>query len=963
MEFDIVSPNFNQLSRKSDFQGDSIMQAKGTLFTLLALSTTAFVALQFCATDSGNPRSQTSKSKLKASFAKQEAKKDHNSLISKQAKGAGEYFAAKRLAKGMPLPTKNYTQAIQAKREFFNQQNTKSADDWQSLGPQQVGGRTRSFVFHPENPDIMYSGGVSGGVWKSTDGGSSWLPLTDDMENLAVVTLAIMPDSPNTIIAGTGEGVYIGRPIVRSRGVEGNGIYRSTDDGENWQAIGNTLDNPDFRFVNKIRVSQDSTLFAATEKGIWRSTDIGDSWQLVLDQSSRVGGCHEIEIQPSSAPNNILASCGSFESAAVYQSTNSGDSWAVVIEEEFQGRTTLAFAPSNPNRVYALSAQNQFGPFTYGLNGLYRSDDGGTNWTEVANTNSANLNSRSLLSTTNYVFDCSATGQYQDGRLAGGGWYYNLITVDPTNPDRIWTGGLDLWRSDDGGVNFGLASFWWADRDANSYIHGDHHSIVFHPNYNGASERRMFASNDGGLWQTENSTASLATNNCDDSTSQISWSTLNNNYAVTQFYHGSVSRDGRTLIGGSQDNGSIYRDSNGQWSEILGGDGSYSAIDPKDSSTVYVSSQYANLYRVNVGQNTNDYIYIGEEFDAPGLFITPFIIDPNDNNRLWFAGLALWRSDDQGDNWQKVSRDEYNMNYIDGLSALATQPGNSNLTLAGGTDGTIYRHTSALTGSSSLVMQSTKIADGYISAINFDRNNPNKVVATVSTFGQLHAWLSTDAGVSWQAIDQVGSAGLPDLPAHDIIVAPHDTNTLYVSTDIGVYISENNGADWQPLASGLPNVPVEKIVHIRHELQSSLYAFSYGRGAFKTNLTDITNQAPTVTEQVVEFNVTDGERIELDLNQYFDDQNDDLLIYTASGLPSGLSINVSGNITGVVAATAEEPVTSIATVVASDSELEVSKSISFNVSNPPESSSSGGGSLYLLISFLLLLSFKRMRES
>ena len=935
------------------------MHSKILISALSVVAVAGFTTWQFQKDIPQASFSQIEKNKLNASHLKQQAKTDPNSLIAKQAKGAGEYFAAKRLAKGMDLPTKNYTKAIQDKRNYFATNKTAAAEPWQSLGPTQVGGRTRSVVFHPDNADIIYAGGVSGGVWKSIDSGNSWTPLTDDMENLAVVTLAIMPETPSTIIAGTGEGVYIGRPIVRSRGVEGNGIYRSTDDGLTWQAIAMTLDNPDFRFVNKIRVAADSTLFAATGKGLWRSTDVGDNWQLILDQTSRVGGCHEIEIQPGSNPNRLLASCGSFETAAVYQSIDNGDSWSVVIEEEFQGRTTLAYAPSNPNRVYALSAQNQFGEYPYGLNGLYRSDDGGDNWTEVANSDSANVNSRAMLSTTNYVFDCNGSGQYQDGRLAGGGWYYNVLTVDPTDQDRIWTGGLDLWRSDDGGVNFSLASFWWANDSDASYIHADHHLVIYHPNYDGVTENRMYASNDGGIWQTQNSTDALATDNCNQSSSQVSWSSLNNNYAVTQFYHGSVSRDGLTMIAGAQDNGSNYRNANGEWSEILGGDGSYSAIDPRDPSTVYVSSQYANLYRVELQGQGAQYFSIGQEFDAPGLFITPFIIDPNDNERLWFAGLALWRSDNQGNSWRKVSRDEYVMNFIDGMSALATQPGNSNLMLVGGTDGTIYRHVNALAGSSNTVMESTKIAEGYISSINFDRNNPDKVVATVSTFGQLHAWMSMDAGVTWQAIDQAGSAGLPDLPAHDIMVAPHDTNTLYVSTDIGVYVSENNGTDWQPLATGLPNVPVERLVHVRADLQSSLVAFSYGRGVFRTRLTDIANVAPTASDETIALDGFDGQTFLIDLSQYFDDVNDDVLSYSVTGLPSGITVDQFGLMSGQTSVVAD----STATLVVSDGELEVSKTINVSIRELEGDSSSGGGSLLFIVGFLISIFSSRLLPS
>ncbi len=932
-----------------------IGEFKWPLAGSLALVSSLSLAIWFFDGTTSMSERERHHDKLIASHIKNQKKQTQ---LFESPEGPDQYFATKRFGDNKVFHTASlYTQAIQEKRAYFTKSTQFPAEPWESLGPDYVGGRTRSLVFHPDNPDIIYSAGVSGGVWKSNNAGQNWQPISDDLENLAVVSLALIPTSPNVVIAGTGEGVYVGRPIVRSRGVEGNGIYRSVDDGQTWQPVVQTLNNPDFQFVNRIRAARDGILFAATISGIWRSSDSGINWTLMLDQKSRVGGCHEVEIQPFSTPNQLLVSCGSFESAEVFKSHDNGETWQSVLAESNQGRTTLAFAPSNPQRVYALSAQNSNGPYPYGLNGLYRSSDGGDNWSLVTDYNASNVNNRSIFSTTNYVFDCSQTGQYKSGRLAGGGWYYNLLTVDPTDENRIWTGGLDLWRSEDGGENFSLASFWWADDNAASYIHGDHHSIVYHPNYDGSIEKRVFVTNDGGIWQTENSTALAASDNCDPSSSEIDWRSLNNHYAVTQFYHGSVSRDGKTLIGGSQDNGTQWRSENGEWERINGGDGAYSAIDPTDPTTVYVSSQYANLVRIKIRAGQNTVTSIGGSFDAPGLFITPFVLDPNDNSRLWLAGLALWRGENQGNNWSKASSNEYSMDYINGLSAIAVQPGNSDLVLTGGTDGYIYRHTYALSGNSSSNMQKIKVVDGYISAINFDRNNPQKVVATVSTFGQLHAWLSNDAGITWQAIDQSGVAGLPDLPAHDIIIAPHDTNTFYLANDIGVYVSENNGVDWIPLTTGLPNAPAEKLVYIRNNLESELFVFTYGRGTFKSKLTNVPNIAPLLQTSLIAQEYVQNSTVSVALNDYFDDPNNDWLAFSATGLPAGLVISE----VGVISGTPTEIGNFNVVITVGDGELEASGNLNITITEAqqPAQSSGGGGVLYILLILIWGVGMKR----
>ena len=187
-----------------------------------------------------------------------------------EPKGAGYFYSAKRvnLNKAVYGQAK-LSLAAQEKRQFFSA--NEGTMSWQEIGPHFVGGRTRAMAFSPANPDIMYAAGVSGGVFKSTNAGQSWRAVFDDMENLAVVSMVVLPDQSEVIYAGTGEGHYVGRPVTRSRGVEGNGIFVSQDGGENWQALSFTLNNPDFRFVNRMAVGQSNSLFAATETGIWRS--------------------------------------------------------------------------------------------------------------------------------------------------------------------------------------------------------------------------------------------------------------------------------------------------------------------------------------------------------------------------------------------------------------------------------------------------------------------------------------------------------------------------------------------------------------------------------------------------------------------------------------------------------------------------------------------------------------------
>lgn len=887
-------------------------------------------------------------------------------------KVAGYIYSAKRTNLTKAVDTqKKLTQALSQRRQYFAENATDL--EWQSVGPYNIGGRTRALVFSPNDSNVIYTAGVSGGVFKSVDSGQQWQPVSDDLENLAVVTLAILPDQPDTIFAGTGEGQYVGRPVTRSRGVEGNGIFISSDGGDTWQSLSFTLNNPDFRFVNKLRVGGNNQLFAATETGIWRSADLGSSWEVVLDQDFRVGGCLEVEIKPDD-PEVILASCGSFEDSAMYQSTDNGDNWQEVLTAPDMGRTVITFAPSQPSTVYALAAQNQFGQRPYAVQGLYRSLDSGGSWTLISDSNSANPINQILLSNAPFALQCP-DNVLNPSRIFGQGWFDIVLRVDPVDPERLWAGGVDLFRSDDGGVNFNMVSFWQASpafggNGAASYVHADQHQIIFHPDYDAVTETRVYAINDGGVFVTSNPNAEVASNPCDATSTAIAWTALNQNYAVNQFYHGSVSTDGTVLLGGMQDNGTYISRQGEAWQKVQGGDGAYSAQDPNDPDTLYVSSQFAALSRIalaaDIEESQETFIDGGIQENRP--FITPYLLDSNNANRLFLAASSLWRSDNRGDDWQQISVPHYDNVVLDWLSALAVKPGDANDVLVGSSDGYIYRHDSALSADGSFTMPNTKISDGFVSSVNFAPFETDIAYATVSTFGESHIYYSQNAGVDWVVIDGSGEGAFPDIPAHDVIKAPEDNTTLYVGSDLGVYKSEDNGELWLPFGAGLPNTPVEKLVLIRHNLESSLFAFTYGRGAFRLMLTDVVNLPPTQVINSLFARIDTGDQFSVDLNPGFNDRNQDPVLFVSAGLPDGLSLTQSGILSGQYdqAGTYEIP------LEATDGELSTAFVVTITVNEPPAppvipvptppaSTSSGGGMSWMLLLMFSILIVKRVQ--
>ena len=370
-------------------------------------------------------------------------------------------------------------------------------DGWMQLGPANVGGRTRSLLIDPANAAVMYAAGVAGGVWKTTNAGASWQAIGDLLPNLAVCSMAFEPGNTNVIYAGTGEGFFNG-DMVR-----GAGIFKTTDAGGSWSFLEAT-NGPNFFYVNDIVVSPNDPrrVYAATRTGVWRSLDAGASWaRVLLPQNTSgngivQGGCLDLAIRTDVGTDYLFASCGSFTQATVYLNTSAGDvesdsgAWTAVLREAGIGRTALAIAPSNQNVVYALASSVEQGIYDRGLHAVYRSTAGGRegSWTARVRNSSATKLNTALLSNTVFAL-MSECDSGSANLFFNQGWYDNTIAVDPVDPDRVWVGGVDLFRSDDGGANWGIASYWWGESNEPQYVHADQHTILFHPQYDGVDKQ------------------------------------------------------------------------------------------------------------------------------------------------------------------------------------------------------------------------------------------------------------------------------------------------------------------------------------------------------------------------------------------------------------------------------------------------------------------------------------------
>lgn len=793
-----------------------------------------------------------------------------------RADDAARYFLGERLAPGMTeIPIDRYLTAREriaampkihsgAARaagalERLEPRFAATSGGWTNVGPGNVGGRTRSIVINPQNPNIIYAGSVTGGVWKTTDGGQSWNATFDSQSLLNVGALVMDPSDPNTLYAGTGEW-YQSWP--------GNGIYKTTDGGQTWAVLPATS-NTTFEYVNKLAISPNNhlRLYAAGWAGVWTSGDGGNTWSSLLGTKTAYYGCQDLAVRPDMNPDVVFAACSGPSASAdwqVFQDTSAPSAnFVQVMTQPGMGRTSLAIAPSQPGTIYALAADyNAASTYYEGLLGVYRSTSGGGagTWvTQVDNTNS-NLANTLLLndvrnSTTAF---CSASG----GAIApsgGQGNYDIVIAVDPTNPNTVWAGGVDVFRSDDAGQNWGVASLWQVAYGNPQFAHADRHAIVFHPNYDGDQNQTMYLGTDGGVFRTDNARAAVSTGNqnvCQTNfmaNSAVRWVDLNNSYVATQFYHGFAYPGGMSYMGGAQDNSVSRGTDNGAingWTLFSTGDGTVVGIDPADANHVLQSKQHLALDRATDGGTFVSSTAGITEAAANFPFVPALASDPNEGNR-WFLGgtVNLWRSLDGGATWTAAAPVEAKSS----VTAISVSPADSNTVLFGTQLGFIYSSASALSTDGSTQWTSVQPrANAKVASLAFDPTNPKIVYATYSTLksqsSDAHVYKSMDGGVTWSPSDGSQFAAIPDVPVFRILVNPYDPTVLYLGSDLGVFVSTNGGATWGHDPNDFANVIVEDLAFDQATNPNWLFAFSYGRGTYRTQLAG--SQSPNCTYTV-----------------------------------------------------------------------------------------------------------------
>jgi photosystem II stability/assembly factor-like uncharacterized protein len=696
--------------------------------------------------------------------------------------------------------------------------NKASAVTWTALGPGNIGGRVRSIVIHPTNSNTMLIGGVSGGIWKSTDGGATWKPKGDSLDFMAISSIVIDPINNNVVYAGTGEG------WGNLDAVYGGGIYKSTNFGDSWTLLASTSGSSasSFRNVMKLVADGSGNIYAATknstykygpgvytvEGGLFKSTNGGTAWTKISSTDMTTNYFTPTDVIPITT-NTIIYAVGKSgtTNGGIYRTTDGGTNWAKIVSNlptSNYGRITLAQDPSNSNTLYSVfESYDVTTAGDAGLKGIYKSTDAGVTWTKLTSP-------PKIASTGNLSY-------FRDQA-----WYNNVIAVDPNNSNNIYVGGVDMMKSTNGGTSWSQLTYWHPSYGSPD-VHADHHALVFDKN----NANTFYSGNDGGIYKTTNAGAS--------------WTMLNNGLEITQFYSGAVYKSGATYHGGTQDNGHLkYSGSGIIWTTVAGGDGGYSAQDQSNSSVMYEEYVWLEMSKsTDGGLNWNSCIngLTDAKDDNKCLFIAPFAMNPENSSVLVAGSDKVWVTSNSASSWTPSSNVLSTSNNV---SAVTVVNASANyLGFAGTTDGRIFKCTSLDPASGIDTwtdITPTGNNGGWVRRVVVDQGDKNKIYATYggyNTSGTLtsrHVWYSTNQGTSWTDI----SGNLPNVPVHTLAIDPSSSTTLYVGTETGVYSSTNSGGTWASFNAGMPlYVPTDELV-IQKDTKA-LFAFTHGRGVFSTS--------------------------------------------------------------------------------------------------------------------------------
>ena len=678
---------------------------------------------------------------------------------------------------------------------------------WVERGPGNVSGRARGLIVDPTDPtnQTWFVGSVGGGIWKTTNGGATWIDLAPDLPNLAVSTLAMSASNHDIIYAGTGESMY------NVDVINGDGIYKSTNHGESWFQLPSTVNNLNFNNIARIIVDPQNPdiVLAATSSGrykfettnkssIFKSVDGGDTWTEVYSETE-IGEFGRVKkvLQIIDTPGNFNILFAAIDQKGVIKSKDAGDTWFLSSDgiNDFSGRFELAISPTNPSKIYAAAEGSPY-------SNLFVSSDTGNTWVRTIENGS------------------------EPNWLGAQGWYDNTIVVHPTNENRVYVGGVVLYQIDVLPNNTRNTT-----QLSTGPVHVDHHNLVIIPKSNGSF--RILNANDGGIGVSA------------DSVNNWNKPTLGMN--TSQFYGVDKKPGAIAYIGGMQDNGTWRspEDANvsSQWIFQIGGDGYEASWNFNDPNKLIGGYQYNGLQRsLNGGLSwtsaTSGLSDIGSD-KAP--FITKIAKSNKEPDLLFVVGASgVWRSTNFGGSWSLTPITDSDWGW-DGSSFFDVKISRANpdIVWAGrwmDPNGRINVSTDqGLTfNPTSLYSQ---VSMGGISGLATHPLQDSTAYVLFSFAHKPKILRTNDLGQTWEDIsgfgaDTVSSNGFPDVAVYDLLVFPNTPDTIWAGTEIGLFESTDNGASWHIADNGLPAVPIWAMTHVDDQIVLA----THGRGIWSVTI-------------------------------------------------------------------------------------------------------------------------------
>jgi photosystem II stability/assembly factor-like uncharacterized protein len=683
---------------------------------------------------------------------------------------------------------------------------------WRAIGPFR-GGRVLAVTGIPGDPYTFYFGGVAGGVWRTADGGNTWVPLTDKEPIASVGAIAVAESNPNVIYVGTGEA------CIRGNISYGDGMYKSTDGGKTWTHIG--LNNTEHIAAVIVHPHNPDLVYVAAlghaygpnpDRGIYRSSDGGKTWEKVLSKDDKTGGI-DVVFDPHN-PNVLFAalyqvqrSPWSLDSggpgSGLYRSNDGGMTWKLLegkgLPSGILGRIGVSVSGADSNRVYALIEAKE--------GGLFRSDDGGDSWTKVND----------------------------DQRMTQRAWYFTHIFADPKSVDTLYVLNTGMFRSTDGGKSLTLLPA----------PHGDHHGLWIDP----VNPARMINGNDGGATITVDGGKT--------------WST-EYNQPTAQFYH--VAPDNRFLYyvyGAQQDNSTVAiasRTDDGyigrqHWYDAGGGESGYVVPDPRDANIIYAGSGGGLITRMDKRiEQEKDITTWPLDSSGHGAkdmkyrlgWTHPILLSPHDPDVIYTTAQVVFKSTDHGSSWTVISpdltrndpskqessggpitKDNTTVEYYDTVFSIAESPVQKDLLWAGTDDGLIHitrdggKNWTNVTPKGipewslvSIIEASSRDAGTAYAAVDCHKLDDHKP----------YIYKTSDYGKTWTKI----TTGIPDgAYVHAVREDPKQKALLYAGTETGVYVSFDDGAHWQTLRLNLPQTPIHDLIVKNNDLVVATHGRSF----------------------------------------------------------------------------------------------------------------------------------------